>query len=125
MDNRPHIICHMLASVDGKIDGASLRAITPSAEYESTGDKLGGNGWLCGRMTMQQHFADEGIFRSKTGTPAGPRLRSSLVERQAMPSRSTRTGSCFGKLATSMGTISSRSYARRHPRTTWITYVKS
>jgi riboflavin biosynthesis pyrimidine reductase len=62
----------MLASVDGKIDGASLRAVTPDAEYESTGDQLGEDAWVCGRVTMQQHFADEGTFRSKTGAPAGP-----------------------------------------------------
>jgi 2,5-diamino-6-(ribosylamino)-4(3H)-pyrimidinone 5'-phosphate reductase len=78
---RPHIICHMLASVDGKIDGASLRAVAPDGEYEATGAKLGGDGWICGRVTMQQHFAEEGTFRSKNGDVAGP--QPAFVARRA------------------------------------------
>ncbi len=69
---RPRIICHMLATIDGKIDGSSLRAITNGAEYEETGSRLGGDAWVCGRVTMQQHFAEEGTFVSKDGPPAGP-----------------------------------------------------
>ncbi len=41
---RPRIICHALASVDGKIDEASLGAMTPDGEYEATGAQLGGEG---------------------------------------------------------------------------------
>ena len=48
---KPHIICHMLVSVDGKIDGASLRTVAPDGEYEATGAKLDGDGWVCGRVT--------------------------------------------------------------------------
>jgi hypothetical protein len=33
---RPYIICHMLSSVDGKIDGAALGAVTGDGEYEAT-----------------------------------------------------------------------------------------
>src|SRR3954447_27022269 len=69
---RPHVICHMLASVDGKIDGASLRAVTGEGEYEATGAKLNGDAWICGRATMQQHFAGEEPFVSTSNTPAGP-----------------------------------------------------
>jgi len=69
---RPRIICHMIATIDGKIDGASLKAITKGTEYEETGTQLGGDAWVCGRVTMQQHFAEEGTFASKDGFPAGP-----------------------------------------------------
>jgi len=69
---RPRIICHMIATIDGKIDGASLKAITKGTEYEETGAKLGGDAWICGRVTMQQHFAEEGTFASEEGSPAGP-----------------------------------------------------
>ena len=54
---RPYIICHMLSSADGKIDGAALRGLTPAGEYEATGAQLNGEAWICGRTTMQQHFA--------------------------------------------------------------------
>ena len=39
----------MLSSVDGKIDGAALDAVTGDGEYEATGAKLNGDAWICGR----------------------------------------------------------------------------
>jgi 2,5-diamino-6-(ribosylamino)-4(3H)-pyrimidinone 5'-phosphate reductase len=69
---RPHIICHMLSSVDGKIDGAVLRAVMDPGDYEKTGAILEGDAWICGRTTMQQHFAEDEPFRSGSNRPAGP-----------------------------------------------------
>ncbi len=70
---RPYVICHMLSSIDGRIDGASLRDIIRSNDYEATGSKLKGDAWACGRTTMQLHFADKKPFISKSRKPAGPR----------------------------------------------------
>jgi riboflavin biosynthesis pyrimidine reductase len=70
---KPYIICHMLSSVDGKIDGAALGAVTGKGEYEATGAKLNGDAWICGRTTMQQPFAEDEPLVSATNTPAGPR----------------------------------------------------
>ena len=69
---RPYVICHMLSSVDGKIDGDVLKAVTGSGEYEATGAMLKGDAWVCGRTTMQQHFAEEELFVSTLNKPAGP-----------------------------------------------------
>ena len=69
---RPHIICHMASTIDGKIDGSALRDIMRHGEYETLHSKLGGNAWICGRTTMQQHFADDEPFVSTTNAPAGP-----------------------------------------------------
>ena len=69
---RPYIICHMLSSVDGKIDGAALRAVMDEGQYEATGAQLNGDAWICGRTTMQQHFAEEEPFVSASKQPAGP-----------------------------------------------------
>ncbi len=69
---RPYVICHVLSSIDGKIDGSVLEAVTVGGEYESTGAELNGDAWLCGRTTMQQHFADEEPFISTSNKPAGP-----------------------------------------------------
>ena len=69
---RPKVICHMLSSVDGRIDGAALDAVISEGEYEATGDTLGGDAWICGRTTMQQHFAEESPFASASNRPAGP-----------------------------------------------------
>jgi len=69
---RPYVICHMLASIDGKIDGSFLRAVTGTGDYETTGAMLKGDAWVCGRITMQQHFADKEPFISTSNRPAGP-----------------------------------------------------
>src|SRR5512136_970591 len=42
-------------------------------EYEATGATLHGDAWICGRPTMQQHFAEDKPFISASNTPAGPR----------------------------------------------------
>ena len=62
----------MLSSVDGKIDGEALKAVTGQGEYEATGAKLKGDAWICGRTTMQQHFAEKNLFVSASNKPAGP-----------------------------------------------------
>ena len=69
---KPHIICHMLSSVDGRIDGEALEAVTKEGEYEATAAQLGGDAWICGRTTMQRHFAEDGPFISASNAPAGP-----------------------------------------------------
>jgi riboflavin biosynthesis pyrimidine reductase len=62
----------MLSSIDGKIDGQTLKGVTPAGEYESTGAQLNGDAWICGRTTMQQHFADPEPFVPDSAMPAGP-----------------------------------------------------
>jgi 2,5-diamino-6-(ribosylamino)-4(3H)-pyrimidinone 5'-phosphate reductase len=69
---RPYIICHMASSIDGKIDGSALQSMMRHGEYETLHSKLGGDAWICGRTTMQQHFADDEPFVSATNAPAGP-----------------------------------------------------
>jgi len=78
---RPYIICHMLSSIDGKIDSSVLQAVTGKGEYENTGSMLKGDAWICGRVTMQQHFAQDRPFISKSKKPAGP--QPVFVARQA------------------------------------------
>jgi 2,5-diamino-6-(ribosylamino)-4(3H)-pyrimidinone 5'-phosphate reductase len=78
---RPYVICHMLSSVDGKIDGAALGAVTAEGEYEATGDTLNADAWICGRTTMQQHFAEDEPFVPASAAPAGP--QAAFVARRA------------------------------------------
>ena len=78
---RPYIICHMVSSVDGKIDGSALSSVMADGEYEATGAKLKGDAWICGRTTMQQHFAEKKPFVSTSQKPAGP--RPAFVARRA------------------------------------------
>jgi riboflavin biosynthesis pyrimidine reductase len=62
----------MAASIDGKIDGSALRNVMREGEYEELHSKLAGDAWVCGRTTMQQHFADAEPFVSNSNELAGP-----------------------------------------------------
>lgn len=62
----------MLASVDGRIDGEALETVTKEGEYEATAAQLGGDAWICGRTTMQRHFAEDEPFVCALNEPAGP-----------------------------------------------------
>ena len=73
--DRPRVICHMMASVDGRIltDGWPL---SPEGrrQYELVHEHYEADGWLCGRVTMEQHFAqrtraDADVAREHRGSP--------------------------------------------------------
>src|SRR2546421_1594462 len=62
---RPRVICHMAASVDGRVvvnvwPDAAAAAVR--REYERVHASYGADGWICGRVTMEP-FA--GATRSK------------------------------------------------------------
>jgi len=72
---RPRVICHMLSSLDGRIvtEGWPL---SPEGrkEYELIHATYEPDGWLCGRVTMQLHFASgvrvaNEVAREYSGVP--------------------------------------------------------
>jgi riboflavin biosynthesis pyrimidine reductase len=46
--------------------------VSNAGDYEATGTILEGDAWICGRTTMQQHFAEDEPFISTSDRPAGP-----------------------------------------------------
>lgn len=56
---RPRVICHMMASVDGRIAGTDdwPQSANGRKQYELIHQTYAADGWLCGRVTMEQHFA--------------------------------------------------------------------
>jgi 2,5-diamino-6-(ribosylamino)-4(3H)-pyrimidinone 5'-phosphate reductase len=72
---RPRVICHMLGSVDGRIltDGWPLSK-EGRRQYERVHESYAPDAWICGRVTMEQHFAqglrsDEEVAREHHGGP--------------------------------------------------------
>ncbi len=72
---RPRVICHMMTSLDGRIltDGWPLSA-EGRRQYEDVHAHYAADGWLCGRVTMEAHFAqgvrsDAEIAREHHGPP--------------------------------------------------------
>jgi len=71
--HRPRVICHMMGSIDGRIltEGWPMSG-EGRTQYELVHASYDADGWLCGRVTMQQHFAqgvrsDAEIAREYTG----------------------------------------------------------
>lgn len=51
---RPRVICHMMASVDGRIDvGGWPISGEGRRQYEQVHAGYGADGWICGRITME------------------------------------------------------------------------
>ena len=72
---RPHVICHMMTSIDGRIvtDGWPMSA-EGRKQYEVLHATYEPDGWLCGRVTMELHFAsgvrpDAEVVREYHGAP--------------------------------------------------------
>lgn len=60
--NRPYIICHMLVSLDGKVTGKFLsreEAIKGAEIYYEKNRTLKNNGFICGRVTMEESFTNK------------------------------------------------------------------
>ena len=63
---RPHVTCHMLGSVDGRIV-QKIWALKDSARYfEETAEKIKVDAWVVGRTTMQEFSSKK--QRPRTGT---------------------------------------------------------
>lgn len=51
---KPYIICHMLSSIDGRSLTDGWRLDYTGDLYESTAATFKADGWICGRVTMQE-----------------------------------------------------------------------
>lgn len=68
--NRPHVICHMLPSIDGRIitsnwDDDDRR----SQEYERTAATFGADAWIIGRVSMEPYAGKAKIPRRTSREP--------------------------------------------------------
>ncbi len=68
---KPYIICHMMASVDGRIDCAMTEQIDSSDAYYEALEQLRCPTTIEGRVTMQMHFALPEPFVASSPEPIG------------------------------------------------------
>ena len=68
---KPYIICHMMASVDGRIDCAMTEVIDNSNAYYDALDRLDFDSVLEGRVSRQMHYALAEPFKTADSTPIG------------------------------------------------------
>ena len=76
---KPYLICHMMTSVDGRIDCAMTEQLPGVQEYYATLDALEAPTRVSGRVTAALEMALPGAFRSETITPLGHEAWSRAV----------------------------------------------
>lgn len=69
--NKPYIVCHMMTSVDGRIDCAMTENLPGVQEYYDTLGELGAPSRVSGRVTAQLEMALPGEFHSENSEPYG------------------------------------------------------
>jgi len=68
---RPYIICHMMASLDGRIDCDMTEKLEGSDEYYEALGELELDAHLSGRVTAAMHYAKAEPYKAKDTSPAG------------------------------------------------------
>ena len=68
---KPYIICHMMTSVDGRIDCAMTSQLPGVDDYYGTLDALNVPTTVSGRVTAELEMAEPGFFAPKDATPYG------------------------------------------------------
>ena len=72
---RPYTICHMMASLDGRIDCDMTEQIDDTNHYYEALDQLGCPSTLEGKTTLAMHYAQEGLFDGDAAyKPAGRQI---------------------------------------------------
>ena len=61
---KPYIICHMLQSIDGRIDCAMTEKIDDTEHYYEVLDKLECDATIEGKTTLVMHYAEPGTFNT-------------------------------------------------------------
>lgn len=77
---RPYIICHMVESIDGRIDCGMVDKISGD-EYYATLESLKCAASVEGRITMEHYYALPGKFAAEGGSPVGKRVFHRASER--------------------------------------------
>ena len=92
---KPHVICHMLGSVDGRIKQNIWNLQDSSKYFEETAEKIEADAWLVGRVTMQEFSSKKQYPIEESGTTA---LREDFVADQPLRSFAVvidPSGKCF------------------------------
>ncbi|HVU33933.1 MAG TPA: RibD family protein [Opitutaceae bacterium] len=84
--NRPHVVCHMMGTVDGRIQ-TERWSLSPAAEkqYEAVHALHKADAWMCGRQTFQGDFMEQprnATWSRKAKVPTGDFIVQSQVEKK-------------------------------------------
>ncbi len=68
---KPYIVCHMMSSLDGRIDCAMTEQLGSSSPYYETLASFNCKSMLMGRVTMQMHYAMQEPYSAVDPMPVG------------------------------------------------------
>ena len=68
---KPYIVCHMMTSVDGRIDCSMTEQLPGVEDYYTTLAELNLPTTVSGRVTAELEMAEPGVFRAKEAVPFG------------------------------------------------------
>lgn len=77
---KPYIVCHMMTSVDGRIDCAMTEHLPGVEEYYETLESLDAPSRVSGRVTAQLEMALAGEFHSDKSTALGEEKFSKVTD---------------------------------------------
>lgn len=69
ISDRPHVICHMLPSLDGRIVLRDWNLKSALGEYETTAATFDADAWIIGRISMEPYAGKARIPRRKNAAP--------------------------------------------------------
>lgn len=70
-NGRPYTVCHMMSSIDGRIDCDMTENLGDTDAYYAALDELQCDACLEGRVSMQKHTALPGTFKADNPAPIG------------------------------------------------------
>lgn len=77
---KPYIICHMMTSLDGRIDCAMTSLLPGVEDYYATLDALNVPTTVSGRVTAELEMAEPGVFETHDATPFGKEVFSKKAD---------------------------------------------
>lgn len=78
--NKPHIICYMMTSVDGRIDCDMVGRLAGVEDYYPLLDELGLQSAVSGKVTARLELAEPGEFKPESSFPAGREMVSKKTD---------------------------------------------
>lgn len=67
--NKPYIICHMMTSLDGRIDCKMTEQLPGVSDYYTTLDEINVPTTVSGRVTAELEMSESGFFEYENKTP--------------------------------------------------------
>ena len=100
---KPYIVCHMMTSLDGRIDCAMTEQLPGVDDYYQTLEALQAPTTVSGRVTAQLEMALTGEFQASDPTPVGKEAFSRKVDAPGYETTPPATKSLWIPTASSCG----------------------